>query len=298
MTGIHVHAGSSNNNIKNNELVNNEIVVEPDCINNILNNNLPIGKIPIETQTKIPIKTQTKNIPLPSTEFDYDTDGDGVSDGKEIQMHSDPLKKYTFNGLDDFNRLFTYADYNLDSQEKVNEFIIMIPNVKARDSRASEGYSTNIPMPVHDTIPENLNHALDDPIIGYYANKTVFNFDSDGKHGKITVDDEEVLKNGDMTLNGVNPAYYWTHGRPGACGSSTLATLAILRKMGLEAHMVAGTSLEGEFIMLDRAGHRWVEFNYEGNEYVSNFGEIRPKAEWYSKSKWTNATGDAPDFVI
>lgn len=206
-----------------------------------------------------------------------DTDGDYISDGKEIQLGTNPLKVYTYgNVLDDFNREFVYCPHevNCNNSAKDNSFLAKIPNVKAKGFTSREGELNFTPN--YDVVAPNiLDISLRDPLIEYYAKKTEIILPKGKEAGKVIVDGKPIFEK--YEVHDFSPSYYLTHGRNEICSGVSLATATLLKKNGKDAHLYEA--------IRNGVSHAYVEVKIGGKEYAIDFNEVFEKQRFYELNK-------------
>lgn len=214
-----------------------------------------------------------------------DTDWDYVRDDIEIAKGTDPTQIYSFGSkIDDFNRLFTYPDYlNPDNVNRDDAFLKMIPNVKAKEWKSDEG-GVSFKQSTQ-RVARVLEISEKDPLIRYLVENTEIRW-SDEDHAQVFVDGEPIWKEY-KERSGVNPSFYFTNGRYGNCGDSSLVNFNLLKLRGDKPQGVSGIDEYGQYNSdYKGCGHGWVEFEKGGQKYVLNFNSVMPAEEWYGKIKW------------
>ena len=236
-----------------------------------------------------------------------DPDHDYVDNYFEWKNGTDPTTPYTYNGLDDFNLLYTYPHYftnvsdrNL-TQKEINEFLQKIPNVEPR-------YWTNTDGSYRGAYEDRkyINVSLKDPLVQYYAKKVHIEWRNDpeyGKVGELKLGNEPIfLKYGifDANKSMVPPSYYLTHGRKGNCAEATFANMAILLSKGYKCTFCEtdATPNNGE----DRSDHGFLETEINGKIYIVNFNDVFPRTDkngvsTYEKWGWKLDDTYDPDWV-
>ena len=216
----------------------------------------------------------------PDARRSLDPDHDYVDNLFEYQNGTNPTKAYTYEGLDDFNLIYTYphcftniSDRNL-TQKEINEFLVKIPDVEPR-------YWTNKDGSVAHTYVDGkyINVSLKDPLVQYYAKKVAIEWKDDkdfGKFGELKLGNEPLfLEYGtfDANKSGVPPSYYLTHGRKGNCAEVAIAHMAVLILKGYNSTQC------GCYIKNDgkKYGHGFAETFIDGKVYAVNFNQLWPR---------------------
>lgn len=218
-----------------------------------------------------------------------DIDHDYVSNVLEIERyHTDPTKLDTSGlGIDDFNAIFTY-NLNQNNKTQVQQFLETLPNVSARQwyiYLGGVGDTSNVVFVGTQTNETALGDnaivevSVRDPLIQYYAKHSSIVWDGSGKMGHLLVDGAPIWNSYDY---GGYPSYYFTHGRVGRCGDTTLATMSILELMGYKTVEVKGTA-PSNGTMED---HVWCETQINSKVYVVNYGELAPRDGFYQRNGW------------
>jgi len=223
-----------------------------------------------------------------------DPDHDYVDNQIEYQKGTNPTTPNTFQGLDDFNLLYTYPQYftnisdkNL-TQSQINDFLEKIPNVEPR-------YWTNVDGSALNTYKDGIyvNVSLRDPLVKYYADKVHIEWEDQevyDKVGHLKLGEEPLWLEYDRIDNNktlVTPAYYLTHGRKGTCVEVATAHTAILVSKGYKcSQFTAEIPINDEYIP-----HGFLETSINGSPYIVNFNLIIPKyapngKSFYELSNW------------
>jgi len=218
-----------------------------------------------------------------------DWDGDYVSnelDPNPIEIDADG------GGMDDFNEIYTWEmDPNDPNDDK--EFMKKIPNVVPRHWNSEDGGVDLLHL-----LGGVIEISMRDPYIQWLAERSEIRWETtpEGeKFGVFYVDSERVFKEYGTAYEGwgIQPSYYFTHGRKGSCANSAHANLPILRLMGYKAKMIGGrVPVDGE-----ESGHEWNEVYIDGTVYVVNFNNVYPREGFYEKTGWTIHSSDYnPDW--
>jgi hypothetical protein len=218
-----------------------------------------------------------------------DLDHDYISNRLEVEKyHTDPTKADTSSlGIDDFNAIFTYG-LDPNNRTQIQQFLAAVPNVSPRQwfiyyggvgdtsDEVFVGTQTNSTTSADASIVEV---SMRDPLIQWYARHSVITWDNVSKTGNLLVNGTSVWGSYDY---GANPSYYFTHGRIGRCGDTTLATMSILNLMGYKTLEVTGWAPSNGTLQ----DHVWCETIIDGNVYVVNFGELIPRGNFYQLNGW------------
>ncbi len=232
-----------------------------------------------------------------------DTDGDYILDGIEVEKGTNPLKIYTYEGLDDFNLLYTYPHYfrNITNEtmtkEDMKKFLDMIPNVEPRywlvddGGRYLKGKITYV--------------SMRDPLVQWFAkNKFHIRWEDDpeyGKKGHMMLGNEPLflVYGTDPNKSLVPPAYYLTHGRRGICIESAVANSVLLLLKGYDSTLAGGDASPNNGI--DHPDHEWVETNIDGKIYIVNYNRVVPREDkngvnTYEKWGWKPESDYDPNW--
>jgi hypothetical protein len=218
-----------------------------------------------------------------------DLDHDYISNALEIERYkTDPTKMDTSGlGIDDFNAIFTYG-LDPNNKTQIQQFLLLVPDVSPRQwyilfggvgdtsSLVFVGSPTNVTVSADGSIIEV---SMRDPLIKYLAKRANIAWNNYTKTGYLLVNGTPVWNSYDF---GGNPSYYFTHGRIGRCGDTTLATMSILKLMGYKTLEVKGSAPSNGTM----DNHIWCETVIDGKVYVVNYGELIPREGFYQKVGW------------
>jgi hypothetical protein len=216
-----------------------------------------------------------------------DTDGDYVSDEKEVKQGSNPLKIDTDGGgIDDFNELYTYeSDPSNPADDKA--IIEKIPNVEVRHWDPMDGREPLYVMPSDKDIIVSMR----DPLVQWFAKRAKIEWESfdQQKVGYLWVNGDSIARSKpNESMPFLQPSYFLTKGKIGNCGEMSTTAATILRLMGHDAILVGGK--------LGGLSHQWCEAFIDGEVHVVEGSNIIPKVrsgnyvpneyynpDWYKK---------------
>ena len=222
-----------------------------------------------------------------------DPDEDYVDNLFEFENGTEPLNVYTYEGLDDFNLLYTYPHHftNLTNktltQNQINDFLDKIPDVEPRYWTSKDGSVSNM---YKDGI--YIEVSLRDPLLKYYSKKVHIDWRDDeefGKLGELKLDDEELFLIYDSieTNPMVPPIYFLKNERKGNCLESAIINIAVLVSKGYNCTLCnADTTLDN--------GEKWISHAFSetmigGKIYIVNYNVLTPREDKNGKNtyeKW------------
>ena len=226
-------------------------------------------------------KTRLKIIYVIPPSCARDTDCDFLSDRLEVYgFDSNPLKiDSDGGGVDDYNEVYTWCLDPRDPDDD-EEFLEKIPDVKARHWELEDGGLG------YFSLDKYIKISMRDPFIQWLTKRAEIRWetiDEDKKMGKIYVNEEEIWKvyeSDDPTID--QPSYYFTHGRKGSCGTSSLINYVILRSMDLKVLKISGrVSYKNK-----PTAHGWIEAYIDGEVYVVDYNDVFPREGFYQKRGW------------
>ncbi len=211
-----------------------------------------------------------------------DPDHDYVDNLFEFQNGTDPTKAFTYQGLDDFNLLYTYPQYftnfsdkNL-TQSQINEFLAKIPNVEPRYWTNTDGSAYGIYKS-----GKYVNVSLRDPLFQHLVKNVSIEWENNSEYGKIG-----HLKLGNEPLNLeygrvdenkslVPPVFYLANERKGTCGEVSTAHTAVLVSKGYKCtQTTCKVDINGEEV-----AHGSLESHIGGETYIVDFNSVFPKVD-------------------